>query len=450
MASVEKLTVFLASPGDVQAEREAMRAVIEDLNRTVGRDKNIIFDVVGWDTDSFPSFGGDGQEKLNDEIGDMTKYDLFVAIMWNRFGYETPRAASGTVEEFERAVKAFEQHGKPDIMFYFKQEAYNPANAKEAEQKFKVMQFREELFSRGLIGDFTDTADFRAKFNRQVQQWLASRNVQPPSPPAPVQPPHDPSQQDKMVCRPSSPAQVNSSGMWVLLNEKVFLAESIKDADDGSIVIETTSNGAEDDAFVKSLRAQPYQRSEPLLFAIQNDGGFATVQPPTSIANASGKVWSIVLKPQDVSSGMFNEIGINGYSADDIATLRARLLLLNELPSKSTQNRTDPNDLLLLTTVRGLSGRLKVVGSIFPEIWERMRDQEEIFLPLARLWAIFNLKTSGTVEHVLELTLGPRDGNMLHVKFRGRRHRQYQNVDPPIITVEGDCDLTAKPPLEDR
>ena len=51
----------------------------------------------------------------------MAEYDLFIGLMWRRLGTPTPRAISGTVEEFELAVKAHEQVGKPDIWFYFRQ-----------------------------------------------------------------------------------------------------------------------------------------------------------------------------------------------------------------------------------------------------------------------------------------------------------------------------------------
>lgn len=52
---VEHLKIFLASPGDVQTERDQARQAIEEINRTIGRDKNIHLDVIGWETDVHPS-----------------------------------------------------------------------------------------------------------------------------------------------------------------------------------------------------------------------------------------------------------------------------------------------------------------------------------------------------------------------------------------------------------
>jgi hypothetical protein len=52
MAIVDKLLVFLASPGDVQDERRAVHEVIDEVNRTVAAATEIVLQVVGWESDS--------------------------------------------------------------------------------------------------------------------------------------------------------------------------------------------------------------------------------------------------------------------------------------------------------------------------------------------------------------------------------------------------------------
>jgi hypothetical protein len=42
-----------------------------------------------------------------------------VLILWNRLGTPTGEAASGTVEEFERAVDRFHKSGWPRILVYY-------------------------------------------------------------------------------------------------------------------------------------------------------------------------------------------------------------------------------------------------------------------------------------------------------------------------------------------
>ena len=169
MPTIDLIRVFLASPGDVSDERKAVREVFEDINRTLGNDKQVRFEVVGWDTDSIPAYGNDPQELVNKQIGAMESYDLFIGIMWNRFGGATPRAGSGTEEEFNRAVDSINKSGTPWIMCYFNQAPFTPQNAAEAEQKFKVMKFKERVQERGLTADYNGVPDLRSKLRNHVE-----------------------------------------------------------------------------------------------------------------------------------------------------------------------------------------------------------------------------------------------------------------------------------------
>src|SRR6266849_2814383 len=106
MPKVEKLLIFLASPGDVPTERRHVKEVADEINRTIAPGKGVVLEVVRWETHTFPGYGKDPQSLVNEQIAAMRSYALFVGIMWNRIGTPTPRAESGTVEEFERAKAA--------------------------------------------------------------------------------------------------------------------------------------------------------------------------------------------------------------------------------------------------------------------------------------------------------------------------------------------------------
>ena len=51
---VRMVTIFVASPGDVTAEREQCRRVAEALNRTIADERDVQFKVVGYKTDVRP------------------------------------------------------------------------------------------------------------------------------------------------------------------------------------------------------------------------------------------------------------------------------------------------------------------------------------------------------------------------------------------------------------
>lgn len=125
--------------------------------------------------------------------------------------------------------------------------------------------------------------------------------------------------------------------------------------------------------------------------------------------------------------------------------MRARFILLNEFPvnhkPSSLQRAANLNDSLLLAALQGRNSGVIIEKSVLPDLWKSLCKNIELFLPLARLWSVFHLITSNTCEHILELTLGPIKDEKLHVKFRGRRRKQYVNQEPIIIEFEDDCNL---------
>lgn len=178
MAQVEKLLIFLASPGDVPEERSYVEEVIGELNRTVAPDKEVVLQVVRWEKDTFPGYGSDAQAIVNKQIAEMAKYSLFIGIMWNRLGTPTPRSESGTVEEFERAAAALAQQGKPEIWFYFREA---PAELITDDQRAKVQAFKARIQANGLPCSYGTAIEFRDKLRQQMTLWLERRQAKPQS-----------------------------------------------------------------------------------------------------------------------------------------------------------------------------------------------------------------------------------------------------------------------------
>jgi hypothetical protein len=174
MAQVESLLVFLASPGDVAKERRYVHQEIDELNRTIASARGLVLQVVSWENNAFPGYGMDAQARLNAQIAEMAKYSLFVGIMWNRLGTPTPRAESGTVEEFERAVAAFAQCGQSTIWFYFREAPAKLDTDEELEQRKKVLAFKKRVQANGMPWSYKIPSDFRSKFRNQMILWLNS------------------------------------------------------------------------------------------------------------------------------------------------------------------------------------------------------------------------------------------------------------------------------------
>lgn len=431
---IERLTIFLASPGDVAAEREQVREAVEAINRTIGRDRNVHIDVVGWDTDARPAFGGDGQSIINVQLADMDKYDLFVGIMWNRFGAPTPRAGSGTEEEFSLAAEANRQLGRPEIMFYFSQQAANLTTEEQAEQKLKVLQFKRGIRVNGLTWDYDSVQQFRTLIQDQLSSWLLNRTPQVPRPPSL----HEVPTHTAPSAVETSTVLAPNANSWVLLSGTFFVAESLSIDAGGALTLFIKPRDAEEEAILSALDPQQYRHGGPVNFAYQNNGGLVQVQKVEFKSQGGETVITVSAQPADSGQGGFMDMAFNGTSADEIATLRARLILLNA-PVSSGFSDGAP---FLQHFISGSNAAVRLEKGIFPDFWKHMVNQPQLFVPLARLLAVFYLKASNTVEHVLELSLGPVSGTRLTVKFRGQRKRIYTNVQPAVIEVVGECELS--------
>ena len=136
--------VFLGSPGDTKKERDIAEKIVSEINNTIGEHHNFIVKLLKWENDTYPDFGNDGQDVINNQMG--LDYDIFVGIMWKKFGTATNRAESGTEEEFERAYEKRENTGDVKIMFYFN-------SAPIPQDQLDIKQFEKVQIFKNKIGD---------------------------------------------------------------------------------------------------------------------------------------------------------------------------------------------------------------------------------------------------------------------------------------------------------
>ncbi len=161
-AAATRVRVFLASPSDVTAEREQLSKVVQEINTTLSAlapQQGVFLELIRWETHVHPGLGRDAQDVVNRQISD---YDIFVGIMWRRFGTPTSVAGSGTEEEFRIAHREWEEnHRLLQILFYFSQgHAAPPSTADEVDQLGHVVAFRQELTNHGLVWDYNDHTAF--------------------------------------------------------------------------------------------------------------------------------------------------------------------------------------------------------------------------------------------------------------------------------------------------
>ena len=176
--------IFLASPSDVAEERQLLDKVVSEQNRSWSDSLGVTIELLKWETDVHPSVSTDAQAVINEQID--PNYDAFVGIFWNRIGAPTPRAISGSIEEFDRAYSKWQQNNKsPEIMIYFKDGLIAPSKI-DNKQHAAVQEFKHSLKAKGcLYSIFEDTYTFessiRAHLSVVVQKFAALKKTYIPA-----------------------------------------------------------------------------------------------------------------------------------------------------------------------------------------------------------------------------------------------------------------------------
>lgn len=143
--TITKYTIFVSSPSDLAEERASIDEVIIELNLTYGKSNNCVFELLKWETHSGPGISSTyTQNIINEDIDD--DYDIFLGLLWKRFGTPTGTASSGTEEEFNHAYGRFQENNSiPQILFYFKNSVPTKMSEIDPEQWLKVNQFKDSL-----------------------------------------------------------------------------------------------------------------------------------------------------------------------------------------------------------------------------------------------------------------------------------------------------------------
>jgi hypothetical protein len=172
MQHVQLLRIVVASPGDVQAERDVLPAIAEELNSGIAVSYGLRLEVGRWETDGYPGFHPEGPQGLIDPVLRIEDCDVLIGIFWKRFGTPTQDAQSGTEHEFRRAYEAWQQRGRPHIMMYFNERPYKPKTRAEIEQWGQVLDFQSAFPPEGLWWPYKNKTHFEKLERRHLTQWL--------------------------------------------------------------------------------------------------------------------------------------------------------------------------------------------------------------------------------------------------------------------------------------
>ncbi len=168
-----KIKILIASPADVDKEREIAEKVIKDWNIVNSDERKLTIEPVLWESHSAPESGDRIQGILNKQIVDGC--DAAIGIFWTRIGTDTGVALGGAMEEIER----LEGMGKL-VMIYFSLD--DLPHDVDTEQLQGVRAFKAKRQCKGdVLGEYENPDYFRRKLTHhlgvQVRRWFCGEEI---------------------------------------------------------------------------------------------------------------------------------------------------------------------------------------------------------------------------------------------------------------------------------
>ena len=172
MPSTRKiLRAFLASPGDLQEERQAIRDVVAEFNDSWADELGYQVELLGWE-ETVAGYGRP-QHLINQEVD---QCDLFIGMIYKRWGTPPSRSGeftSGFHEEFERSMARRERSNSPEISLFFKT-IHEEFMRDPGDDLKRVLEFREQITSEKkiLFQKFSTVRDLEGLVRKCVTKYV--------------------------------------------------------------------------------------------------------------------------------------------------------------------------------------------------------------------------------------------------------------------------------------
>lgn len=137
----------MSSPGGLDEHRQVVRDVIADMNTHSGDAAQPTIQIVEWPRSIAAAASGYSQGAINEQT---LAYDILLCLFSHRIGTPTPRANSGTEEEFDRAYESHLLRNDKQILVLFADLHCRPSDI-DPHQLVLVNAFRQKLERLGVL-----------------------------------------------------------------------------------------------------------------------------------------------------------------------------------------------------------------------------------------------------------------------------------------------------------
>lgn len=168
--SAKVYKVFIASPSDVQEERDVIRNVLAKWNAINSERLHVVLLPVGWETHAAPEAERVAQDYINEELLD--KCDMLIGVFWTRVGTRTKNFDGGSIEEVYRNIGS-----RKLTMLYFSKKSI-PSNA-DLNQLKNVRKLKETIKDSSFYYEYNDITDFELRLYDHLQIKIAEGRFRP-------------------------------------------------------------------------------------------------------------------------------------------------------------------------------------------------------------------------------------------------------------------------------
>ncbi len=167
--------MFIASPGDVQAERDRLVPIVEELNHwrpLTGF--TLRLRGMEWFTPGRARYVQ--REVIDPQIG---RPDVTIVIFWKRFGDPIEGAGSPTEHEYKEAVQRCHEDPQHKLLVYFKTAEIRHTD--DLLQVQKIKDFRARVQDEVFYREFRTTDDFERDVRGHLSDLLRRRTTGEPA-----------------------------------------------------------------------------------------------------------------------------------------------------------------------------------------------------------------------------------------------------------------------------
>ena len=230
---------------------------------------------------------------------------------------------------------------------------------------------------------------------------------------------------------------ISDSGKWCLFNINAIKYSKIIENDD-LIDVSIINPLEEQISVIRNLNTGNHWGNNTINFTFKELCEDVKVEN-IAINHTDDETYTITLRRLQKGSNFPTEmsVGIGGIgqsvSPKEIAELRARRILLGE-EKNSEFSRSEWNMLNMFVSQSGSLG-VKIDKPILKDFINNFKNKSIEDWRLIRLYMVYYLVGSNTVEHIENLKIFIDNNSISKVEFIGIRHKVYSNVEPDKIVV---------------